>query len=534
MTSGRLVQLLSRCASAWLLWLCLTSLATAHASLTGTEPVDGSVLVAPPKSLGLSFSEPVSPLVLQLVRPDGAVLRLDSFVLRDRTLDIEAPADLGPGTHVLTWRVVSEDGHPVSGSVVFSIGAPSAAPPAAAEIVDPLVRGGLWLAKLALYGGLFIGVGGAFAQAWFLPGRREGSSVIKTSLLIGLLGTAASAGFQGLDALGASLPSLFDPAIWSAALATSFGRTVAAVVPALLLAGLSLHSSAHRSARSLSLAGIAAGAASLALSGHASAAEPQWLTRPSVAIHAAMVAIWIGALVPLAAALRRDAAAATPGLRHFSAWIPFAVLLLVLTGAALAVVQVGSPGALLDTDYGRLLLAKLGLLLLLLGLAVVNRCRLTLPTVAGDANARRHLCRSIAVETMLALVIFGVVAGWRFTPPPRALAVAAAQPASVHIHGTKAIADISVEPGRVGRTTVSALIRSGDFGALAAKEVTFVLSQPSVGIEPIRRKAEPAADGRWLTRDVELPLPGPWTIRVDVLISDFEIARLDGEIEIRP
>jgi copper transport protein len=33
---------------------------------------------------------------------------------------------------------------------------------------------------------------------------------------------------------------------------------------------------------------------------------------------------------------------------------------------------------------------------------------------------------------------------------------------------------------------------------------------------------------------VVLPLPGTWTVRIDILITDFEIARLEGEISIKP
>ena len=56
---------------AGLLWCCLAGMAMAHASLTGAVPPDGAVVGTPPKTLSLSFSEPVSPLVLKLIRPDG-------------------------------------------------------------------------------------------------------------------------------------------------------------------------------------------------------------------------------------------------------------------------------------------------------------------------------------------------------------------------------------------------------------------------------------------------------------------------------
>ncbi|RYE80879.1 MAG: copper resistance protein CopC, partial [Hyphomicrobiales bacterium] len=61
-----------------LLGLAIASLATAgqamaHAALTKTVPADGAVVASAPGELSLSFSEPVSPLVLNLIGPDGTI-----------------------------------------------------------------------------------------------------------------------------------------------------------------------------------------------------------------------------------------------------------------------------------------------------------------------------------------------------------------------------------------------------------------------------------------------------------------------------
>lgn len=55
-----------------------------------------------------------------------------------------------------------------------------------------------------------------------------------------------------------------------------------------------------------------------------------------------------------------------------------------------------------------------------------------------------------------------------------------------------------------------------------------------IGTTTLSRKAEKPGDGTWRADGVVLPLPGQWSIRVNVLISDFEIARLEGRIDIRP
>jgi copper transport protein len=256
--------------------------------------------------------------------------------------------------------------------------------------------------------------------------------------------------------------------------------------------------------------------------------------RPAVFLHVVSAAFWAGALLPLGLALRRDLPGARAGLLRFSAAIPPLLLLLVAAGVVLAVVQVERPAALVDTAYGRVLLAKLALLVALFGLAAVNRWSLTASVQAGDPEATRRLVRSILTETLLVLLVLAVVAMWRFTPPPRALAIAAAQPAIVHVHADKASGFVIVTPGRAGVVDVEIDTLDGEMQTLDPKEVTLTLSKPDTGIEPFGRKAVRQSLGVWRVEGITIPLPGRWRLGIDVLVSDFETAHVEGEIEIRP
>lgn len=529
--SGRLVAGLLA-AIVLLAAIAMPDPAFAHAALIKAEPADGAVLAQSPSQLSLTFSEPVSPLVLTLVRPDGTSVPLSSFRLSGQTVEIDNPQALKSGTHVLSWRVISADGHPVGGSVLFSVGTPSAAP-AASDAVDRGLRTAIWIGKVFLYIGLFFGVGGAFALGWLAQGGRSGRNMIVAAILCGLAAAPLSLGFQGLDALGAPLARLAQPVIWQTGLGTSFGWTVLIALMALGLGLLSLVVP-RADARPLALAGLVGVGAALAASGHASAAEPQWLTRPMVFLHGTGIAVWAGALAPLGLALKRQPEKAGPLLRRFSRAILFVVAVLAAAGIVLAVIQVQTPSALVHTAYGRLLLLKLVLLVFLFTLAAVNRFKLTAPAEAGNTEVQQRLARSIFIELLIVLAIFGVAAGWRFTPPPRALAIAAAQPASVHIHTLQAMADLSIVPGHTGPVAASIFIMTGDFGPLDAKQVTLVLSKPDSGVEPIKRPATKLGDGTWRVDDLVIPVAGRWTARLDILVSDFEMVKIEAPIDIRP
>ncbi|CAN7494308.1 copper resistance CopC/CopD family protein [Neorhizobium sp. LjRoot104] len=524
---------LQRFVSAILLWSVMTAAAFAHASLNTTEPRDGSVVSTAPRVITLTFSEPVSPTSLKLTRPDRSTATLKSFVLKDRAVEIMPPGDLSDGSYILSWRVVSEDGHPIGGSVVFSIGQPNANPRGAAADIDWPVRAGLWIGKVALYVGVFLGVGGAFAIHWFADGSGKALRQIAGILGAGFAGALLSAGFQGLDTVGEPVSRFFTPTVWKAGMATSFGPTVIFAVAALALAGLALASGRGRDARWISISALVTAAFSLCLSGHASAADPQWLMRPAVFLHVAAIAIWAGALLPLRAEFRKGGEAAGAALHRFSVFIPWAVLVLSLAGGVLAVVQVRTPAGLVTTAYGIVFLIKFGLLVLLLALAAVNRWKLTAGSKNGEPAAIRLLVRSITVETVVLLLIFAVAATWRFTPPPRTLIAEVERTAVATLQTSKAVADVRITPGRVGAVAISAVIAKSDGSPFDPQEVTVVLSNPGAGIEPIRRKAEKGGDG-WTVPDIVLPVPGRWRLRLDVIISDFEITRMEGEMEIAP
>src|SRR4029077_16663909 len=158
------------------------------------------------------------------------------------------------------------------------------------------------------------------------------------------------------------------------------------------------------------------------------------------------------------------------------------------TGLWLAFIQLGRLDALWSTAYGQVLCCKLSAVLGLIALAAANRYWLVPRALAQGTGAARTLGRSIAAEFALTLVIVALVALWRFTPPPRALAIAA--PISFHIHGETAMADIAIVHPRGAPGSARVLVLDGEFRPLAAKEVTLVLANPSAGIEPLRRRAE--------------------------------------------
>lgn len=496
--------------------------AFAHASLVRAEPADGAMLAEPPAVLKLVFNEPVSPLVMRLIGPSGEVIAPEAAA--ENTVVTVTPPRLRQGTHVLSWRVVSGDGHPVGGSLIFSVGTATQPVTGPEAIGNPVVRAALWAAKVVIYAGLFLGIGGAFFGAWF--GAKGSPSPFITMLVAGLVAAPVSVGLQGLDALDLPLSGLAQEVSWRAGFGTAYGLTAIAAAFALFAGLLSFAASSQCVARALSLVALLGTGLALSLSGHAGTVEPRWLTRSAVFLHAVCVALWIGALVPLIVALRTD----TAPLLRFSRLIPYALAALVLTGVMLAFVQLDRVDALWTTRYGLVLAGKLAVVAALLALGAANRYAFTPRIAAKGVAAARPLITTIKVELAIALLILALVALWRFTPPPRALAAAAT--VSVHIHGEKAMAQVEIEPVRARGAKVSVLLLDGELRPLAAKELALVFSNPAAGIEPVRRDAVSEGDSNWRIDDLRIPVAGRWRVRVEILVSDFDNVVLEDQVEL--
>lgn len=98
--------------------------ARAHASLLGSDPANGARLTAAPRQIVLRFSDPVAASFVRLsVAVDGRTVRPVALEVRGRvvTATPSGTASTGGGRWVVSFRVVSKDGHSVEGKLRFTV-----------------------------------------------------------------------------------------------------------------------------------------------------------------------------------------------------------------------------------------------------------------------------------------------------------------------------------------------------------------------------------------------------------------------------
>lgn len=167
--------------------------------------------------------------------------------------------------------------------------------------------------------------------------------------------------------------------------------------------------------------------ATLAWAGHAAAGPPaeRSLHLPSDVVHLLAAGAWLGALPGLAFLLgRAQRISSVPSLdaaadlaRRFSALGVVSVGALFLSGLVNTWYLVGDVPALIGTDYGRILLAKLAMFAAMITLALVNRLRLTPRLRAHDREALRRLRRNALLEAAAGLLVVTLVGVLGITVP---------------------------------------------------------------------------------------------------------------------
>jgi putative copper resistance protein D len=291
---------------------------------------------------------------------------------------------------------------------------------------------------------------------------------------------------------------------------------------------------------------------SLAWAGHAIGSNGlEGLVHPAAdVLHLLAAAAWLGTLPLLALLLAgapQDAAALTAvraATRRYSALGVLSVGTLLASGLVNSWYLVGSVPALIETPYGRLVLAKVALFAAMVVVAAVNRYRLTPQLGAGTAaragDALRRLRRNAAVEMLLGAGIIVIVAALGVEPPASHVhqhpvyGAVPADAAFVHIHGEAGMADVTVLPGRTGTVRATVRLWDQDLGALAARQVVVTFTPPAAGGTPTTRRAVQDADGAWQAAPFPLSQPGNWLVTIDAVLGPAGNLVLAAPVVIEP
>jgi copper transport protein len=548
--------------------LLAASPAAAHASLSSTDPPPNAILASPPGSITLTFTESVRAVSqrIKVLGPDRSVVSTGNPTSAGSKLTIPVRADAGKGTYLVTYRVISADSHPIGGSFVYHVGAPSADPPQEGQVavtnVDPVVAWTLGAARYLSYVGLVLLIGPMLFLARLWPARlsrRVPAQMVATGLGLLAFSTVAEMYLQGPYSAGTGLFGADADAVLNA-LGGSYGTThtvrlgVLAAIAVLLRPFVRPQGPSTVDLAVVSFFAVV-GLGTWPLSGHAGVSPAPAVSLVADAAHLASMGVWLGGLVMLVGVLLRHANARELGaiLPVWSNWAMMAVIVLALTGLAQAIIEVESFGPLFDTRYGRLVLVKAGLLAVVLLVAWYSRRLVLAPAqkalvAVGGGPADdpedldedeeppadppvRPLRRSILAELAITGVVLAVAAALVQTPPARSVADAPPEPYAVTLTTDLYRVRIELDPARQGGNSLHLYAYSPAGQPQAVVEWTVTATPTDGSIDALDVPLLPVTADH-AVGEPTFPTPGEWEFKITLRLSETDQATVSQKVTI--
>jgi copper transport protein len=582
------------------LLVALASAASAHAVLESTDPVAASTVSGSPHRVELTFGESVT-------IESGSIRLFDSAGREISLPDATHPGGTGPeiaatvpklasGTYVVAWRVISADSHPVNGAFTFNVGAASGN---ASGLVSKYVNATgsktvgvtFGAVRWLVYATTALALGGLFFAAWCWsrgPSSKRARSWLVRSAVGGAVVSAVSIAFQGAYGGGFGIGQVLKPSLWWDTVETRFGR--AALLRIVCFIGLALAARALERARTTRWrAGVAVlslgVAGSIALAGHGDTGR--WVVAAFALdmIHVLAFSVWIGGLVGLVAwALRDpDVESVMAASRRFSRTAMVAVAAVVISGTIQGIRQVGSFSALTSTTYGWLLVAKVAVVIVIVGIAWVSRTlvhafvapmpaelehpeseRIAVLAGAGGASievdtsevenvgsdpggvvtdapggggsddlddfdaddiedrndtVRHYLRRSVGIEVLGVAVVL-VLSTLLSAAIPAGESVSL--PFNQSIVDSDGFAQIEVLPAKAGLDAIHVTVTNTDGTIPSLSAMTVELRLPDRNLGPINVPMEELAPNHYVNDSATIPFAGTWTVTVRAQVGTFD------------
>lgn len=445
--------------------LIMAAPAFAHAKLVASKPASGEILAKSPVRIELEFSVNVQPAMSSIIVTDRNGRQIETSSLETsedkKTLWVALP-ELTAGNYKAAWRALSADDHMINGEFAFQVqvGMAEDSPvperlssepdhsdmghgePQKVESVNwpqSLVRWFLYAAMMIISGGLVFRIFVIGRMPLDHPSLFEFDRSIRR-LFFAATGVIITCLFASLALQSLAVFELVDLLkAFSILSETTFGAPWLLQFGAVIVTGILLFvANERRQSENTKIFWAALAVSSLmlvapSLSGHARAASFEYgFAIPSDWLHLLAASVWVGGLTIIATVLPVVPWSVEQGARlrlladvihRFNTLAITATTILVLTGAYNSWIHIESFTALTNTLYGKVLLSKVGITLVMIGLGGINAYLLRpriLAAINGEARSEeRTFVRNVKIEVSLAAAVLLLAAILAFLPPAR-------------------------------------------------------------------------------------------------------------------
>jgi len=555
--------------------LALPSPASAHADLVQSYPVAGNIYpIGTLSQVSLKFDEAIEPSFSSVEVYSNSLERMDVGEIQldptDEHILLVNLSELEPDTYTVIWTVVSIiDGHSTTGLYTFVAGSDNDdnVPLANSATIssDPTLR--LWEVGIRwlLFSSAFIIFGAflltqivfeerfkaakiEFRDLWSEVNRSK-NSLIYRALFFWLLAGLGLLIFQSLVIGRKGLLDVLMDGIPMRLLTTRFGLIW--IIRQLFALGLLvLHRNKPNSYKVPKLFLAAGLLGSLSLSSH-NAAGALWPLMSTIVdwLHLLANGAWIGGLLALTMsfipALRclppdERLQVVVPTLQRFSPLALGSVIVAFVTGVFSASLHFLTPDDIIGTTYGKTLLIKLTLAILVLFFGLANTLALKsnlqqrlMPFNRKKDRWRRKLTQRVKIETLIGLLILLTTALLTAlpTPPPQPIPEGQQLPSNsglreIYLPGDQIKVFFTLAPNWTGWNRYLLVLQDDHGNPISdAERVRLRFYLPEADARTDWLTAVQTQDGLYLATGQELVLVGEWQIEIDIRRIDIDDVR---------
>lgn len=520
--------------SAFLVFLPKTSFA--HAYIVKSSPGENSELKSAPSQVEIEFNEPVEEgfHYIKVYNSNGDRVDTDKTELKkdnNHIMTVKLKKNLPHDVYRAEWNAVSADGHPVSGVIPFSIGKADggfSSQKAAGSALNPATAAD----RAILYTALSLFIGTVFFHLFWYKGDSEQLAKRTRRILIvsiTALGLALllQLPIQTKANAGGGWGSAFQPGYIRETLFDTAGGTIW-IIQAVLYVLLAL--SAIPVIRKNRFSSFGYWTAPLifffglllakAFTGHAAVVEEKAVGILMDFLHLSSASIWVGGIAALVLLLAKewrqpDKTLAWETVSRFSPWALTAVGVILFSGLLNGFFIIRSMDSLFQTAYGRALLVKSGLFVLMLVLGALH-------FLLTRKQRRTGISRTLKAEWAIGIAVLITAAVFTSLPSPP-------EPVPEPFFQTKAIENgqsvsLSISPNQPGKNQFE--LRVTDHNGEPVKNIQQItLTIYKTGLSGSENKStfqlKEKTKGVFQDENLSINEKGNWKIKVHGLTGDF-------------
>ncbi|MEI2401505.1 copper resistance protein CopC [Niallia taxi] len=533
-----------------LLFTINISNASAHAYIVNSSPSENESLDDSPTKATIEYNEKIQSgfAVLNVTNSAGEKVDEGNVTVEGKTISVDLKANLKNDVYTMEWRVVSADGHSITGLVPFSIGElpEGVVLPQEQYTADKSSMVSVSINKVLLYSGFSLYMGLVlFYLVWFRPnglepkiaGRTKRYAVVALTLIgLGLLSfiviqTQVNAGVSFFQALKPSLlletlQSTKEGTIWSIQMVLFLLLVLAQV---LIFKKGALLKKIMWILPLISFVGILLCKAFI---GHPSSSPYENVAIIMNFFHLTAASIWLGGIIVIIFLLK-EGVFAKEGEQHdiywntlqsYSMWALFTVAVLAISGAVNGSLLIPDFHSLVSTAYGITLLVKVGIFALMIGFGAYHLVSRTM------LSRQKFYKKTIKIEMVLGVLLLMVTSVFTQLQTPT-LPIDKPFYSEAEISYNENLS-LAVSPKKTGiQNQYEVNLFDNDRDPLKDPEqITIELKQ---GDQQTSFTLEKAGEGKYTAENLQLNSPGKWEATVHLLFKDLDSYDIPFEFNVR-